>query len=45
MEDDRYNHAPNDSPRSGSTKKVTPMVWGAIFFIIVLLAVWFTMKA
>jgi hypothetical protein len=45
MEDDRYNHAPNDSPRSGSTKKVTPVVWGAIVFIIVLLAVWFTMKA
>ncbi|MEA2818675.1 MAG: hypothetical protein QOJ84_5230 [Bradyrhizobium sp.] len=45
MEDDRYNHAPNDSPRSGSTKKVTPVVWGAIVFIIVLLAVWFTTKA
>jgi hypothetical protein len=26
--DDRYNHAPNDSPRSGSSKKVTPVVWG-----------------
>jgi hypothetical protein len=45
MEDERYNHAPNDSPRSGSTKKVTPVVWGAFVFIIVLLAVWFTMKA
>jgi len=45
MADDRYNHAPNDSPRSGSNKKVTPVIWGAIVFIIVLLAVWFTMKA
>ena len=43
--ENRYNHAPNDSPRSGSTKKVTPVVWGAIVVIIVLLAVWFTMKA
>jgi hypothetical protein len=45
MEDDRYNHAPNDSPRSGSTKNVTPAVWGAIVFIIVLLTVWFMTKA
>jgi hypothetical protein len=45
MEDDRYNHARNDSPRSGSTKKVTPAIWGAIVFIVVLLAVWFTVKA
>ena len=45
MEDDRYNHAPNDSPRSGSTKKVAPVVWGAVVVIIVLLAVWFTTKA
>jgi hypothetical protein len=43
--EDRYNHAPNDSPRSGSTKKVTPVLCGAIIFIILLLAVWFTMKA
>lgn len=43
--EDRYNHAPNNSPRSGSTKKVTPVVWGGIVFLIVLLAVWFTMKA
>jgi hypothetical protein len=43
--EDRYNHAPNDSPRSGSSKKVTPVVWGAIVFTIVLLAVWFTTKA
>ena len=42
---DRYNHAPNDSPRSGSSKKITPVVWGAIIVVIVMLAIWFMMKA
>ena len=42
--DERYNHAPNDSPRSGSSKKVTPVVWGAIVVIAVLLVIWFRMK-
>jgi hypothetical protein len=32
--DDRYKHAPNDSPRSGSSKKVTPVVCGAIVVVI-----------
>lgn len=42
--DDQFNHAPNDSPRSGSSKKVTPMVWCAILVVLVALAIWFTMK-
>ena len=42
--DERYNHAPNDSPRSGGSKKVTPVVWGAIVAVIVALAIWFTMN-
>jgi len=42
--EDRYNHAPNDSPRSGSSKKMMPAVWGAIVFVVVLLAIWFTLK-
>jgi len=42
---DRYNHAPNDSPRSGSSKKVTPVVWGAIVVVMVGLAIWFMTKA
>ena len=42
--EDRYNHAPNESPRSGSSRKVTPVVWGGIVVIIVMLAIWFTMK-
>jgi hypothetical protein len=33
-----FNHSANDSPRSGSDKKVTPVVWAAI----VAVAVWFT---
>jgi hypothetical protein len=43
--DDRYNHAPNDSPRSGSSKKVTPLVCGAIIVALVALVIWFAMKA
>jgi hypothetical protein len=43
--DDRYNHAPNDSPRSGSSKKVAPVMWGGIVAVIVMLAIWFAMKA
>jgi hypothetical protein len=43
--DERYNHAPNDSPRSGSSKKVTPVVCGGIVVAIVAIAIWFVMKA
>ena len=37
----RFNHAANDSPRSGGSKRVTPMVWGAIVIAIVALTIWF----
>jgi hypothetical protein len=43
--EDRYNHAPNDSPRSGSSKKAAPVVWGGIVVVIVALMIWFAMKA
>jgi hypothetical protein len=43
--DDRYNHAPNASPRSGRSKKVTPVVWAAIVAVMVALAIWFALKA
>lgn len=43
--DDQFNHAPNDSPRSGSSKKVTPVVWGVILVVLVALAIWFSMRA
>jgi hypothetical protein len=36
-----FNHAANDSPRSGSSKRVTPMVWGVIVAAIAAIAVWF----
>jgi hypothetical protein len=39
-----FDHAANDSPRSGSSKQVTPVVWGAIVLAIVALAIWFAIK-
>ena len=38
-----FNNAPNDSPRSGSTKKVSPVVWAMIVAVAVAVTVWFTM--
>jgi hypothetical protein len=43
--DSEFNHAPNDSPRSGSSKRVTPMVWGAILVAIIVAVIWFASKA
>jgi hypothetical protein len=40
-----FNHAANDSPRSGGSKHVTPAVWVAILVATVVLAIWFTMHA
>jgi hypothetical protein len=39
-----FNRAANDSPRSGSSKQVTPMMWGAIVLTFVVVAIWLTMK-
>jgi len=36
----RFNHAANDSPRSGSTKEVAPVVWCVIVVAVVALATW-----
>jgi hypothetical protein len=36
-----FDHAANDSPRSGSSKRVTPAVWGAIVVAVIIVAVWF----
>ena len=38
-----FNHAANNSPRSGSTKKVSPVVWAVIVAVAVAATVWFTM--
>ena len=40
----RYNHATNDSPRSGSTKQVSPVVWCVIVVAVVALATYFAMR-
>jgi hypothetical protein len=42
--DHEFNHAANDSPRSGSSKQVTPVVWGAIILAIVVMAIWLAMR-
>jgi len=39
-----FDHAANDSPRSGSSKRVTPVVWSVIVVVAVALATWFGMK-
>ena len=39
-----FNHAANDSPRSGSDKKVSPVVWAVIVAVAVSIAVWFAMR-
>jgi hypothetical protein len=42
--DQEFNHAANDSPRSGSSKQVTPVVWAAIVVATIAIAIWFAMK-
>jgi hypothetical protein len=39
--DPEFNHAPNDSPRSGSSKKITPVVWSGIVAALLALGVYF----
>ena len=36
-----FDHAANDSPRSGSKKNLTPVVWGVIVIAIIAVAIWF----
>jgi hypothetical protein len=40
-----FNHAANDPPRSGSSKKVTPMVWAVIVASMIAAAIWLGMHA
>ena len=40
-----FNHAANDSPRSGSTKKIAPVVGAVIVIAIIAIAVWLKMLA
>jgi hypothetical protein len=39
-----FDHAANDSPRSGGSKQVTPLVWAAIVVAIVAISIWFAIK-
>jgi hypothetical protein len=39
-----FNHAANDSPRSGGSKQVSPVVWCVIVAAIVALAIYFAMR-
>jgi hypothetical protein len=39
-----FNHAANDSPRSGSSKKVTPVVWAAVVVTLIAVAIWLGMR-
>jgi hypothetical protein len=39
-----FNHAANDSPRSGSSKRVTPLVWCVIVVAMIALAVYFALR-
>ncbi len=39
--DQEFNHAANDSPRSGSSKQLAPVVWCAVVVVFVALGTWF----
>jgi hypothetical protein len=39
-----FNHVASDSPRSGSDKKVSPVVWAAIVAVAIIIAIWFSMR-
>jgi hypothetical protein len=40
-----FDHAANDSPRSGSSKRATPAIWASVVLAIVVIAIWFAIKA
>ena len=40
-----FNHAANDSPRSGSSKKVTPVIWAVVVAVMIAVGMWFGMRA
>jgi hypothetical protein len=43
--DSDLNHAANDSPRSGSSKRMTPVVWCVVVAVIIALAVYYVTGA
>jgi hypothetical protein len=38
-----FNHAANNSPRSGSSKQVSPMVWCGVTVVIVAVTTYFVL--
>jgi len=40
-----FNHAANDSPRSGADKKITPLVLAAIVLVVLGAVVWLKAQA
>jgi hypothetical protein len=40
-----FDHSANESPRSGSSKKVTPAVWAAIVIVMVVVTIWFMTRS
>jgi hypothetical protein len=39
-----FNHAANDSPRSGSSKQVVPAVWAVLVLAVIAVAIWFGLR-
>ena len=39
-----FNHAANEFPRSGSSKRVAPVIWGLIVVTLVAIAIRFAME-
>jgi len=39
-----FDRAANASPRSGSSKRVTPIMWAVVLVVAVAMALWFAMK-
>jgi hypothetical protein len=36
----KFNHAANDSPRSGSDKKISPIIFAVIVFVAAAVGIW-----
>jgi len=39
-----FNHAANCSPRSGSSKRVAPVVWATIVLAMIAVTIWYGMR-
>jgi hypothetical protein len=39
-----FDHAANDSPRSGSSGQIMPMRWCTIIATIIAIAIWYLVK-